>query len=327
LSYRNCLVDPTTGTACVIDIDGLVVPGLFPPDVVGTPDFIAPEVVATMHLDRRDPNRKLPSRETDQHALAVLIYLYLLHRHPLRGSKVFSQDSNEQETLEMGKMAIFIESPKDPSNRYKVSPSDKDFLPWIDTDKLPYTIMGPYLKELFDSAFVDGLHEPHRRPTADDWEVALVKTLDLLQPCDNPQCLMGWYVFANTLKPVCPYCGKPFKGQLPVLDFYSSRDGEKFLNDKHRLMVYKNQYIFPWHVDKSVFPNEKLSEDEKKPVGYFTFHKGRWLLVNQALDDLTDVGNNRPVPKGNFIEITDGLRLLLKKGPGGRLVVVRLVNA
>ncbi len=30
-----------------------------PPDVVGTPDFIAPEVIATQHLDKKDPKRKL----------------------------------------------------------------------------------------------------------------------------------------------------------------------------------------------------------------------------------------------------------------------------
>lgn len=50
LSYKNVLVDPVTGSACLIDIDGLVVPGRFPPDVVGTPDFVAPEVMRTLKL-------------------------------------------------------------------------------------------------------------------------------------------------------------------------------------------------------------------------------------------------------------------------------------
>ncbi len=45
LSYKNVLVDPVKGNASIIDLDGLVVPGRYPPDVVGTPDFIAPEVV------------------------------------------------------------------------------------------------------------------------------------------------------------------------------------------------------------------------------------------------------------------------------------------
>ena len=45
------------GSAYVIDVDGLVVPGKYPPDVVGTPDFIAPEVVTTSHLSKEDPKR------------------------------------------------------------------------------------------------------------------------------------------------------------------------------------------------------------------------------------------------------------------------------
>ena len=57
LSYKNCLVDPITGSACIIDIDGLVVPGLFPTDVIGTADFIAPEVVATQTLPRQTVRR------------------------------------------------------------------------------------------------------------------------------------------------------------------------------------------------------------------------------------------------------------------------------
>jgi serine/threonine protein kinase len=324
LSYKNCLADPASGSACIIDIDGLVVPGLFPPDVVGTTDFIAPEVVMTMGLDRHDPNRKLPCRETDQHALSVLIYLYLFRRHPLRGSRVLSLDSIVQEVLEMGKMALFIEDPNDSSNRYKVKEDDEQCLPWVDTEKLPYTIMGPHLVELFNRAFIDGLHHPSDRPSADDWEVALVKTMDLLQPCLNPQCVMGWYVFANTRKPVCPYCGTPFKGKLPMLDFYSTRDGGSYLRDNHRLMVYKDQYIYPWHVEKGIFPNEKLLDKDKKPVGYFSVKRGEWLFVNQTLDDMLDVDNQLPIPRGKYVKLKNGQNILLKKGPAGRLARVTL---
>ncbi|WP_318528743.1 lipopolysaccharide kinase InaA family protein, partial [Klebsiella pneumoniae] len=33
LSYKNVLIDPELGHACIIDVDGLVVPGKYPPDV------------------------------------------------------------------------------------------------------------------------------------------------------------------------------------------------------------------------------------------------------------------------------------------------------
>jgi serine/threonine protein kinase len=327
LSYKNCLVDPKTGDACIIDIDGLVVPGLFAPEVLGTPDFMAPEVVATMKLDPKDPNRKYPCRATDQHALAVLIYQYLFHRHPLRGSKVYSEDTEVQESMEMGEKALFIEHPTDKTNRYKIQKNDKDFLPWIDTTKLPYTIMGPYLKELFNKAFIDGLHSPAQRPSADDWEEALIKTADLVQPCLNTSCVKKWYVFDNSTKPVCPYCGTKFKGQLPVFDFYSSRDGQNFRKDNHRLMIYNNQYLYPWHVFRNIFPNEKLSDAEKKTVAYFAFHKNEWILINQTLDSLIDVTHNTPVPMGKSVALTNDLQLQLSTKPEGRLVKVSLVKS
>ncbi len=129
LSYKNVLVDPSQGFACVIDVDGLVVPGKYPPGVVGTPDFIAPEVVSTSHLSKDDPNRKLPRRETDLHALAVLIYMYLLYRHPLRGKKVHDlNDEQRDEQLSMGERALFVEHPTDASNRInaaKAKPTER----------------------------------------------------------------------------------------------------------------------------------------------------------------------------------------------------------
>lgn len=92
LSYKNVLVDPISGNSCIIDADELVVPGKYDAGVLGTPDFIAPEVMETKGLKIGDPNKKLPSIATDRHALAVLIYMYLLNRHPLRGGKVWDID-------------------------------------------------------------------------------------------------------------------------------------------------------------------------------------------------------------------------------------------
>ncbi len=330
LSYKNVLVDPSKGMACVIDVDGLVVPGKFPPDVVGTPDFIAPEVVKTSHLAKDDPQRSLPKRETDLHALAVLIYMYLLYRHPLRGGKVHTiEDEQRDESLTMGERALFIEHPTDKSNRIKLKNVKSSELPWADTEKIPFTVAGPYLKTLFLQAFVIGLHDPSIRPSANDWETALVKTVDLIQPCHNSSCEQKWYVFDNSIKPKCPFCGTPFKGKLPVLNLYSSRKEGSFRPDNHRLMVYTNQSIFQWHVNNLLVPNEKLTEDQKKRVGYFVFHTDQWWLVNERLQDLMDVTKEPkvPVPIGEKLELKDGQKILFAKGDGGRLAVVQMVEA
>ena len=326
MSYNNILVDPVTGTANIIDCDGLVVPGKYPPDVVGTPDFIAPEVLETRGLKRDDPNKKLPCIQTDRHALAVLIYMYLLYRHPLRGGKVNDLDAAKDEELSMGKMALFIEHPTDKSNRPKVNQLAPSELPQGDVTKLPYTICGPYLKDLFDRAFIDGLHNPSMRPTAEDWVTALVKTTDLMQPCQNPNCKAHWFVFDNSTKPKCPFCGTEYHGQLPVLNLYYSPKPGKFIPENYRLMVYNKQSLYPWHVNHFIFPNEKLTAEQKKPVGDFHFFNGKWILINRGLSDLWDKELNKKIGVGEYVELTEGKTILLGKNDGDRLIVVQLVN-
>ena len=326
LSYKNVLVDPISGNACIIDADELVVPGKYDAGVLGTPDFIAPEVMATRELKLGDPNKKLPSINTDRHALAVLIYMYLLNRHPLRGGKVWDIDPAKDEAMSMGEKALFIEHPTDKTNRVKPQELDKSQLPQGDPTKMPYTICGPYLKKLFDRAFVDGLHNPSARPSAAEWEDALVKTCDLVQPCQNPKCEAHWYVFDNTTKPKCPFCGQEYKGQLPILNFYYAPSHGKYMSENYRLIVYDKQTLYKWHSNNLVSANEKTSAEDKKPVGDFHFHNGQWILINRRLPDMYDVTEKKPIAIGGYVPLTDGRQILLDKGQGGRLVVVQLVK-
>lgn len=327
LSYKNVLVDPTTGQASIIDIDGLVVPGKYPPDVLGTPDFIAPEVISTKHLPITDAKRKLPSIKTDRHALAVMIYMYLLYRHPLRGGKVNDLDSAKDEELSMGIKALFVEHPTDRSNRVKVDQLHPSQLPQGDPVKIPYSVCGPYLKELFNKAFIDGLQNPDIRPTADEWEQALLKTVDLMQPCQNPNCWHKWFVFDNSTKPKCPFCGTEYKGQLPVLNLYYSPKVGVFKPENYRLMVYNKQLLYMWHVNRFVSASEKTTPDQKIPVGDFHFHDGKWILINRKLSSMYDKDIDKKIEIGEAVELTEGKKILLSKEDGGRLIIVQLVKS
>jgi serine/threonine protein kinase len=326
LSHNNVLVDPIEKSACIIDIDGLVVPGLFPAEVIGTSGFIAPEVLATKHLHKTDPERKLPNRLTDLHSLPILIYMFLLHRHPLKGGKVHDLDTEKDDLLSMGEKAIFIEHPTDATNRPKINQVSKWDLPWADSNKLPYTITGPYLKALFDKVFIDGLHNPMLRPTAEEWETALLKTTDLMQKCHNTYCEQKWYVFDNTNSPKCPFCGTPHKGTLPVLDLYYQFQETTWKPENHRLMVYNDQYLFEWHVNRNIARNEKLTPLQKVPVGYFTFFNDKWVLVNQKLTSLKDLTEHKEIPIGTMVELTHGKKILLSNEEGGRVIVVTMAN-
>lgn len=311
LSNRNVLLDPRGGRAAIIDIDSLVVPQTFPPDVLGTPGYIAPEVLATQHLPLGDARRVLPSRTTDQHALPVLIYEYLLGRHPLRGPRVNSTESAEEdERLSMGEKALWVEDPHDRGNRLR-------------DGFVPCTALGPLLAPLFERAFVQGLRAPGQRPGADEWERALVRTADLLMRCGSAGCAHQWFVYDGSTSPRCPGCGWAFRGTLPLLNFYRESRPGQYVSDWHRLVVWQDQRLFRWHVYANHFAGESA---DRTPLGYFTRHQGEWLLVNQNAAAMQVVGGD-PVAPGTPVALRDGMQIRLSREPGGRLAVVQLLRA
>ena len=307
LSSNNVLIDPTTGSCVVIDIDSLVVPGVYPPEVMGTGGYIAPEVLQTSELPFGDPNRCLPCAYTDLHALAVLIYEYLLLRHPLVGPKIYSQDPDEDDFLAMGSKALFIENPNDSSNR----PPDL---------KVTIDDLGPEIKSLFLRAFVDGLHEPNSRPTAMEWEKALVKSWDMLHPCDNPGCSAKWFIMHDPRNPVCPFCGKRVnQDDVIKLKFSSERHGKpgQWINSGE-LILYNNIPLFNWHVFSNVFPDEKA---ERNMVAYACKYQGNWLLVNYGISRMMSQSGNL-VPKGQAVLLKEGSVFRISDEKNGMLVEV-----
>ncbi|MFK7996805.1 MAG: lipopolysaccharide kinase InaA family protein [Granulosicoccus sp.] len=328
LSYRNVLVDPGSGSACLIDIDGLVVPGKFAPDVTGTPDFIAPEVVRTRDLPIDDPLRIHPSIETDRHALAVLIYLYLTGRHPLRGRKVHDPDDADiDEQLAMGKDALWIEHPKDISNRPDIGEAREGDLPWIDADDLPSReLCGPVLEPLFTRAFMDGLHTPNNRPTAEEWERALVHTRDILIPCSNDECYMGHFVFLNTTTAHCPLCKTRYVHSIPVMNFYTKRTGGSFRPEGHQMVAIENKDIMAWQTDRFSFDNERLESDKVACVARIERDDDRWFFLNVAGEQMMDASSHEPIAIGDRVELQEGVKILLSKEDGCRLAYIQMAN-
>lgn len=333
LSYKNVLIDPNGAHVNVIDVDGLVVPGKYAPDVLGTAGFIAPEIIC----DESNPKKVLPSQATDRHALAVLIYMYLLHRHPLRGGRFFNDaDADNEETLLMGKDPLYIEHPADKRNQNMKREYDdyNECKPWVDLNKFSAEkITGPFLADLFKKAFIDGLKDPSKRPMPGDWENALLKTSDRLLPCSNRSCFGKWFVFDNSIRPHCPFCGTEYKGSIPKLEFYLyNKIQKKFSAENYQLMVWEGQSLQKWHTNKNVVNNEKLTAENKKRVAYFQKHQGQWLLVNQTLPDLYEIdatGNKILKKPGEFIVLQNGTRILFsdpEKENGARLAMVQMAG-
>jgi hypothetical protein len=214
LSENNVLIDPTSGRALIIDVDSLVVKGTYPPDVLGTPGYIAPEVLATRHLDQHDANRKHPDAETDKHALAVMIYKYLLERHPLEGRRVIKGVPAEHEDeLLYGREAIYCEHRSDSTNR----PVPSDFV--------PASALGSRIADLFHRAFVEGLARPVLRPSASEWVNAIQSAIDNLVRCTSTDCAHGWFVLGDAPQSHCPFCRS--RRTEPVVRFRFEREDKR----------------------------------------------------------------------------------------------------
>jgi serine/threonine protein kinase len=311
LSYKNVLVDPMTGSAQIIDIDSLVVRGLFAPTVMGTPGFIAPEVLSTAHLSLNDPNRVSPSIQTDRHALASLIYQYLLLRDPLDGPKIHDLDPDRDENLKWGSKALFVENPVDQSNRPKAL-------------GVPMSALGPMLEPLFLQTFVKGLHDPGDRVLAAEWERALVDTFNLLVPCAKPTCEARYFPVWKSSKVVCPFCGTRYPVAVPVLALMRQSRPGMWTADA-QLAGYRGCSLLTSHVYSNAPTGEAATDKDRVALATIDFVQGQWVLVNNGLTSLISSNGNRVMP-GTATPLTPGARLQLSQEPNGRLAEVSFVN-
>src|SRR5690606_33770119 len=158
---------------------------------------------------------------------------------------------------------------------------------------------------------IKGLHQPMQRPTASEWEQALIKTNDLKLECSNSSCEQKWFIYNNTVDTRCPFCGTKYKHSIPVLDFYFQFKPNVWKPENQRLVVYNNATLHQWHSNRNVIRNERLTDTQKHPVGYFSFHNGKWLFVNQKLNNLKDKTDDVDIPIGGMVELTNGKQLVL----------------
>jgi len=75
ISFGNVFFDPDSGDVLICDNDNVTVDGKGQAGILGTPRFMAPEVVR---------GETLPSTQTDLFSLAVLLFYMLMVHHPGR---------------------------------------------------------------------------------------------------------------------------------------------------------------------------------------------------------------------------------------------------
>ncbi len=199
ISWTNILVNPKTGSVRIIDNDNLDPTGRASARIIGTPWFIAPELVS-----RRKSN---PDQFTDYHSLATLIYFILVLDHPLIGDHV-AQDSQDNEEEWLGKKALFVHHPQDKRNTSSFGGL--------------YKFAHPTIQGLFQDAFVKVLHAPQQRVPNGKWMRGLLDVMDQMVNC--PSCNQKALFLDKQNASYCFVCGTNRINRPPLIEFY--RDGQ-----------------------------------------------------------------------------------------------------
>lgn len=195
ISFGNAFFDPTTGEVLICDNDNVATNRSANGGVLGTPDFMAPEIVT---------GQARPSTATDLHSLAVLLFYAFHLSHPLLGRRVLDircWDIPAREKL-FGPGASYIFG-GDPANA-AVS-FDEDPLGEAGGNAIAHAPLYPArFKAVFHRAFTDGLADPDRRVTEAEWLDALAGLRDSIFPCSG--CSAPNFFDGSATKP-CWSCG------------------------------------------------------------------------------------------------------------------------
>lgn len=169
ISFGNIFFDPNSGEALICDNDNVAVDGETKAGVLGTPRFMAPEVVR---------GEALPSTQTDLFSLAVLLFYIFMVHHPLEGARESSIRCLDLPAMTRlyGDDPLFIFDPHDPSNAPVAGRHDNAVAFW--------PLYPAFLRELFTRAFTDGLRDPlNGRVRESEWRSAMVRLRDSIVYC------------------------------------------------------------------------------------------------------------------------------------------------
>jgi DNA-binding helix-hairpin-helix protein with protein kinase domain len=192
ISLGNLFLQPDSGQILICDNDNVDVDGADQGAVLGTPGFMAPEVLL---------GQARPGADSDLFSLAVLLFRLLTRSDPLRGRRELAircLDEPARRRL-YGEDPVFIFDPLDHRNRPDPEHHAAALVTW--------PIYPAELQALFVQSFGPGLKDPGRRALTGQWQQALARCLDQRQLC--PDCDQENFRDGELVAPNCWHCGAP----------------------------------------------------------------------------------------------------------------------
>ncbi|MBI3734319.1 MAG: serine/threonine protein kinase [Chloroflexi bacterium] len=272
ISFGNVFFDPQSGDVLVGDNDNVAVDRAAQGAVLGTPRFMAPEIVR---------GEALPSTQSDLFSLAVLLFYMLMVHHPLEGAReaaIHALDLPAMNKL-YGAEPLFIYDPGDESNRP---------LPGYHDNALIYWRLYPaFLRELFTRAFTAGLRDPQSRVRESEWRAAMARLRDAILYCGA--CGAENFYDAEALRAADGAPGACWSCARALVLPPRIRIG------RHVVMLNHDTQLFPHHVD------DQRLYDFSQPVAVMAQHPVRKHLW--GLKNLSGVKWDVTLPDGSLKEV------------------------
>jgi DNA-binding helix-hairpin-helix protein with protein kinase domain len=170
INFGNVFLRPVDGAVLVCDNDNVGIDGQPAGQVLGTPFFMAPEVMV---------GAALPSSRTDRYSLAVLLFYLLMRHHPLLGARELAFEALDHAALSelLGAHPVFIFDPGDDSNRPEPSAHRPPLVLW--------PMYPSFIRHRFVEAFTRGLKDPEARVGETMWKREMARLRDAVFHCEH----------------------------------------------------------------------------------------------------------------------------------------------
>jgi DNA-binding helix-hairpin-helix protein with protein kinase domain len=279
ISFGNVFFDPQTGDVRICDNDNIDVNGAALSGVIGTPRFMAPEVVR---------GEEPPSAETDRYSLAVLLFYLLEGGHPLDGARearIRCLDLPAMNKL-YGTEPLYIHDPQDASNRP---------VPGIHDNPIAFHPLYPEpIRQLFLQSFTEGLHSQHQRVRESQWCKELVQVRDTLAYC--PRCAAQCFHDPEALKThgalTCWSCKSPVR--LPP----RLRIGKRIIMLNHDTRLFSDHLTDDLDFDVPV-AEVRQKPDDPSVWGLRNLSREKWTFTRPD-------GSTADVPPGASVPLVSG---------------------
>lgn len=188
VSGGNFFINPTTGEVLICDNDN-VVPNRHQTGILGTPRYMAPEIVR---------GETTPNVHSDLYSIAVVIFMLLCVAHPLEGrSSLVTVLTDELQLKLYGTQPVFMMDPTIDTNRPNSKVHHNFLAIW--------TCLPEHMRQLMVRAFSqDALQHPSHRPTEADWVRALARFRSEIISCGCGNEIFTQFGAAR----FCERCGK-----------------------------------------------------------------------------------------------------------------------